>query len=264
MAMAGVWVGTYMTWLQPVYGAPLLTGLATFLVCAAGNAANDLVDIGADRMNRPDRVLVRGALSRRWALWVAIAGNLIAIGIASLVHIDVLIIVAVAIGLLAAYNFGLKRIPAVGNLVIAVLGGMTFIAGGLAVDRPLTWDLPGPLIPAVFAALYHLVREIVKDAEDIEGDRYAGSGSLPLALGIRPALAIALGLFVVLVVLTLAPIFLGWFGTWYKVITVYIIDLPTLALLIFLWGNPSRGMLRAGSTVLKVGMALGVVALLLA
>ena len=57
---------------------------------------------------------------------------------------------------------------------------------------------------------------------------------------------------------------MGWFGPAYKIITVYIIDLPLLAFLIFLWGNPSRKMLKLGSVWLKIGMALGVVALALA
>jgi len=264
MAAVGVWVGSWLTWLEPTYFATAMTAAATFLVCAGGNVVNDLVDVNVDRLNRPDRVLVRGAVSRVYATGLAIGCNIAAIMAAVLVNWPVTIIVGVAIALLFAYNFFLKNVPIAGNLTIALLGAMTFLAGGLAVDRVLTWELPGPLIPASFALVYHLVRELVKDAQDIEGDGRAGAGSLPLAVGVRPALTVALLLFVLLILMTMAPIFAGWYGNYYKIITVYVIDLPTLALLIFIWGNPTRKMLAAGSLVLKVGMALGVVALLLA
>ncbi len=64
--------------------------------------------------------------------------------------------------------------------------------------------------------------------------------------------------------MTYIPIFTGWFGEMYKILAVYVVDLPVLALLIFVWNNPSPRMLAAGSLVLKIGMAIGVIALLVA
>jgi len=107
------------------------------------------------------------------------------------------------------------------------------------------------------------VREIVKDVQDIEGDRRSGVKTLPQFIGVSASLLAALGLFVILTILTCLPVFNGWFGDTYKIIAVYIVDLPLLALLIFVWGNPSRRMLAAGSISLKLGMVLGLVALLL-
>ncbi len=264
MAMAGVWVGGYLTWLQPVYTGPLLTGLATFLVCAAGNIVNDLVDINSDRLNHPDRMLVQGRVSERLAVILASSFAAVALILGAFVNLTVLATIALALGLLAAYNFGGKNLPVVGNLIVGILGGLTFMIGGFAVDPMLAWVLPGPLIPAAFGVLFHFVREIVKDVHDIEGDRAVGSGSIPVVFGVRAALSTALALFLVLVVLTLIPVVTGWFGEAYKIIVIYMVDLPLLALLIFIWGKPSTGMLLTGSAALKLGMALGVVALLVA
>ena len=264
LAMVGVWIGAYMTWSAPIWLDPLLAGLVAFLVCAAGNIINDRLDIEIDRVNHPRRVLVQGKLSIRFAARLAIVLNVVALAIALLVNYLVFLVALAALGLLMAYNFYLKRIPLLGNLIIAVLGGLTFITGGLAVDVVATASLPGPLIPAVYALLFHLVREIVKDVQDIDGDRAAGLTTFPMVAGVRTALLTALLLFLVLVLLTYVPIVAGWFGYWYRVITVYVVDLPILALLILVWGNPTRNMLAIGSNVLKVGMALGVVALLLA
>jgi len=264
LAGVGVWIGAYLTWLTPAYYGPAVTALAAFLVCAAGNVYNDLVDIETDRVNRPHRVLVRGGLTRKYARNLTIALNVAAFVMSLAVSLWVSASALITIGLLFAYNLYLKRIPLVGNSVVALLAGMTFLTGGLAVEPALTFRLPGPLIAAVFAFLFHLVREIVKDVHDMEGDRQAGLNSLPLVWGVSKSLQLALGLFAVLVIFTYLPIFQGWFGRTYEVITVYVVDLPLLALLIFVLTYPSLRMLTFGSFALKIGMTMGLVALVLA
>lgn len=264
MAMAAVWIGARMTWLMPVYYPPAIAGLAAFLICAAGNAVNDLVDVDIDRINRPNRVLVRGVLSRRYVFVLAAVLNLLALAMMPAVNREVTIAAAVAIGMLYLYNYWLKKIPLAGNFAVSLLAGLAFVTGGLAIDPVMTWYLPGPLIAAVFAVLFHLVRELVKDVADIEGDRAAGIKTVPQVIGEQRTLTWVLVIFIVLVLVTLLPVLLGWFSVWYKIIAIYVLDLPLMVFLIFLWGNPSKGMLRVGSAVLKVGMAVGFVALAVA
>jgi geranylgeranylglycerol-phosphate geranylgeranyltransferase len=264
LAGVGVWIGAYLTWLTPSYYGPTVAALAAFLVCAAGNTFNDLIDIETDRINRPHRVLVRGGLTLTYARNLTIALNVAAFVMSLAVSLWVSAIALVTIGLLLAYNLYLKRIPLLGNSVVAFLAGLTFVTGGLAAEPALTFRLPGPLIAAIFAFLFHLVREIIKDVQDMEGDRQAGLNSLPLVWGVSKSLHLALGLFAVLVLFTYWPVFRGWFGRTYEVITVYVVDLPLLALLIFVSANPSPRMLTFGSIALKIGMTLGLLALILA
>lgn len=264
LASVGVWVGAYLVWLSPVYYGPTVVSIAAFLACAAGNTLNDLVDIETDKINRPTRVLVSGRLSRRFARNLTIVLDFIVILMGIAVSPSVALVGALTIVLLLAYNLRLKRIPLLGNAIVALLAALTFITGGLAADPALTFRLPGPVIAAIFAFFFHLVREIVKDVQDMEGDRRAGLNSLPLKAGPSRSLLIALGLFVVLVVLTYVPIFEGWFGRRYEIITVYLVDLPLLALLIFAWQYPHTRMLAVTSGALKTGMVLGLVALVLA
>ena len=261
LALVGVWLGAYLTWVTPVYYGPLMASIGAFLICAGGNAANDLVDIEIDRINRPRRVLVRGAVSKRAAGWFAVSLYAAGLVVASAVNLWVLGTAVIVVLLLYAYNYRLKRIPLVGNVTVAVMAGLTFMTGGLAVDSLLAFRLPGPLLPASFAFFFHLVREIIKDIEDIEGDKAAGVSSLPQKIGESGALLIALGFFVVLTILTYIPVFSGWFSDLYKVIAVYIVDLPLLALLIIVWGYPTKRILAISSFALKVGMMLGLVAL---
>ncbi|UCE23143.1 MAG: geranylgeranylglycerol-phosphate geranylgeranyltransferase [Candidatus Zixiibacteriota bacterium] len=264
LAMTGVWVGAYLTWFKPLFYAPGITGIAAFLACGAGNAVNDCVDIDIDRINRPDRVLVKGTLSRRYALILAAVLNLVAVGLALTVSREVTVVGLVTIALLYMYNFRLKSIPVLGNLAVSFLAGLTFVTGGVAVDFYFAFDLPGPLIAFIFAFLFHLVREIVKDVQDIEGDRAVGISTLPQVIGVQKSLLIVLALFFVLVLLSFMPLLYGWYGTPYKIVAIYVMELPILSFLIFLWGNPTPVMLKVASGVLKAGMALGIVALLLA
>jgi len=264
LAMVGVGVGAYMTWLRPSHYEPLVSAAAAFLICAGGNIINDLIDIEVDRINHPTRVLVRGALSKQYAVSLAVVLNIIAILLALAVNLLVTIVAVVAIALLLLYNFWLKRVPLAGNIAIAIMGGLTFMTGGFAIDYVMALTLPGPLIPAVYAFFFHMVREIIKDVQDIEGDCRVGINTLPQVIGVQKSLSLALLLFLILVLLTYIPILTGWFGAYYQIITVYIIDLPLLLLLIFIWGNPTRFMLKVGSLGLKVGMGLGIVALLVA
>ncbi|MBU8934679.1 MAG: geranylgeranylglycerol-phosphate geranylgeranyltransferase [candidate division Zixibacteria bacterium] len=264
LTMMAVWVGAYMTWGDPIYYGPLLASVAAFLVCACGNCVNDLLDVEIDRVNYPHRVLAEGRLSKKFAVVVAVVCALGALIAAISVNWSVTTVVGLALVMLIAYNFKLKRVPLLGNVIIAVLSGLTFITGGLAINTAWTWELPGPLIPALFAVFLYLVREILKDVEGIDRDRRVGIRTFPQIIEPRSALATALVLFGVLVVLTIVPVLVGWFGSVYKIITVYIIDLPLLALLILIWGNPSPRMLAIGTFGLKVGMVLGIVALVLA
>ena len=262
MAMVGVWIGAHLTLGAGEHFRPYMAGLATFLVCAFGNIINDLIDIELDKINRPRRVLVRGALTHGFAVGLAVSSCLLAVSLALMAGWEVVAMVLVAIGLLVAYNLRLKRIPLLGNFVVAVLGGLTFITGGLAVAPERLLELPGSLFPALIAIPFHLVREIIKDIEDISGDRQAGVLTLPQLIGVRPALAVAGGLFVGLIGLTVIPIWADWFGRVYEIIALYVIDIPLLGLLICLWLRPQQPFLVATSLALKLGMLMGIVALL--
>lgn len=263
LAGVGVCVGAMMTWMIPQYYPILVASMAAFFVCAGGNVLNDIRDIETDRSSHPDRVLARGRLSTRLAWFIYALCNLIALVLGWSVNSPVLICVVIAIILLAWYSLFLKGIPVTGNMVIASLAGLTFMTGGVAIDTQLATILPGPIIPALFAFFFHLVREILKDVEDIEGDRRTNIRTLPQVIGVSASLGLCLGLFFILTILTYIPVLKGWFGLAYEVMVVYIVDLPLLALLIFIWGNPNRRLLRLGSVSLKVGMLIGMAALVI-
>lgn len=264
VAAAGVALGAVMTSSGPAYYGQAMASLTAGLVCAAGNVVNDLVDVEIDRINRPERVMVRQALSSRYAIGLAVGLNLVALTLAASINLHVFLSVTAAIVVLLWYNLSLKQRPLVGNATVAFLGGLTFMTGGWAVSPPAALALPGPLIPAVFAFLMHMTREIVKDVEDVSGDRACDLTTFPQLVGTKRALAVALGIFAFLSLLTMIPVVAGWFGWAYGLVTGLAIDIPLTALLIVVWLRPERRLLGLTQQALKLGMVVGVIALLLA
>ncbi|MFC3957046.1 geranylgeranylglycerol-phosphate geranylgeranyltransferase [Halovivax cerinus] len=187
---------------------------ATFFGTGAGNAINDYFDREIDAHNKPDRPIPRNAVSPRLALWYALA----CFGLA-VVFALTLPWLAIAIALfnllaLVSYTQVFKGLPGAGNVVVAYLGGSTFLFGGAAVHTV------GPAVVVLFAlaALSTISREIIKDVEDVEGDRAEGLNTLPIAIGERPALWIATGVLTLAIVASPAPYLTGDFGPPYLVV----------------------------------------------
>lgn len=168
MAVMGVLIGGLVAvGLPGLHTMPFALALiAAFLVNSAGNVINDYFDIEADRVNRPERPIPAGKVSRGMALAFAfalfIAGNLCALMINGLCFT---IAVANTI-LLILYSYSLQHKILIGNIVIGYLVGSVFLFGGA-----VFLQIRLVLILAALAMLANITREIVKDLEDIEGDK---------------------------------------------------------------------------------------------
>ncbi len=222
---------------------------ATVLAVGAGNAVNDYFDRDIDRVNAPDRPIPSGAVSPRAAL--AFSGVLFALAVALALTLPPVAIAIAVVNLLAlvAYTELFKGLPGVGNAVVAYLGGSTFLFGGAAVGEPLTAG-----ILAALAALSTFARELIKDVEDVAGDRQEGLNTLPIAIGERPALAVALLSLALAVAASPLPYLTGTLGVAYLV-AVIPGDAVMLGATVEAFGDPS-----AGQRHLKYGMFLAAAA----
>ena len=161
---------------------PLLVVLSvsTGLVAASGYVINDYFDVKIDLINKPDRVVVGTELSRRKAItlhsFLAGAGTLAGL----VIDWRLAVVNAVSAFLLWWYSASLKRAPFVGNLAIAVLTGLSLLV--LYIRFPDAG--PKVMYYAVFAFSVTLVREAVKDMEDVRGDQAFGCRTLPIVWGI--------------------------------------------------------------------------------
>lgn len=145
----------------------LLAFLAVFLITAAGNVINDYVDVDSDRINRPRRPMPLGQISKRNALMFAVLLFVSGILLALLINNILCLILAVVNSvLLVVYSTHLQNKVLFGNLAVAYLAGSTFLFGGAAAG-----DITLPLLLMLLAGLSTFSREIVKDLEDLKGDR---------------------------------------------------------------------------------------------
>jgi geranylgeranylglycerol-phosphate geranylgeranyltransferase len=234
----------------------LATATAVFLVASsvtgAGNAVNDYYDRNIDAVNRPQRPIPSGRIHPRAALILSSALFAVSCILAFFISELSLFIAILNSILLFFYARDLKAMPVAGNLCVSYLTGSTFLFGGAALG-PL--GIEANLFPAALSFLATMSREIVKDIEDMEGDRLGGARTLPLLAGraVSSGAAAAFSLLAVVISL-LAP-----FGTAYLAIIV-VADLFLLLSMVKIAHGDAAGSQRA----LKLGMALALLAFLAA
>ena len=195
---------------------PMLAGvavLATILATGGGNAINDYFDRDIDAINQPGRPIPRGAIAPTVALGFSVVLFAIAVGLTLLLPLLAILIAVINLLALIAYTELFKGLPGIGNALVAYLTGSTFLYGGAAVGG----DLRTVLVLFVLAASATMAREIVKDIEDIEGDREEGLNTLPIAIGVRGALIVAVAFVAFAIVVSPVPYLLGTFGIAYLI-----------------------------------------------
>jgi len=158
-----------------------LLSLSTLMIAAAGYIINDYYDIKIDYVNKPEKVVVGKLVKRRIVLASHIILNILGIGIGFYLSLRVGTLNFIAGFLLWIYSNQLKRMPLIGNLVIALLTGLSVFI--IAVYYQENVHLITTY--AVYAFSINLVREIIKDMEDIRGDMRFGSKTLPIIWGFR-------------------------------------------------------------------------------
>lgn len=234
-----------------------LAFLTAFLVTGGGNAVNDYADRELDAVNNPDRPIPAGQISPRAAL---LTGQILfAGGVASAIFLWRIPCLAIAIinsGLLAYYASTLKRRGLIGNLTISYLVGSTFLFGSLAVGE---FETVGIL--AAMAGLSTAGRELIKDIEDIRGDRESGSESFPLKYGRGKAAVLAIVLTGAAISLSPIPYILGIFGDIYIMTVTASIAAFGVGMTVI---GRRQGEEDAGraSLAYKIGMGLGLIAFL--
>ena len=162
-------------------GKLLLLATSTVLIAAAGYIINDYYDVKIDLINKPDRVVIGKSITRRYALLFHTLLSLIGVGIGFLLSWRIGVVNLSCAFFLWLYSNALKRLPFVGNLMVALLTGLSILIVNLLYPP---WSILACLY-ALFAFFITLVREIIKDLEDLKGDNTLGCRTLPIVYGIR-------------------------------------------------------------------------------
>jgi 4-hydroxybenzoate polyprenyltransferase len=188
----------------------LILVISTVLIAAAGNIINDYFDVRADRVNKPERLIIGVHLKRRWAIISHWLFNILAFSMA--VYLSwifesfwYLFIHLLSINLLWGYSSYFKRRLIVGNVVIAALTALVPVLVALyffqhpQLEFSESKDVIYPFIGnadftflffvtgvfALFAFTLNLAREMIKDIQDVEGDKLLHARTFPIVFGIR-------------------------------------------------------------------------------
>jgi len=249
--------------------------MAVVLITAAGYVINDYFDIKTDLINK-GRVIVGTKISRRQTiLWHSVFNT---IGVAAGIYVSFragyiwfgLLFIFVS-GLLYFYSASYKREFLIGNIIVSLLTALVpfmvivFEWPALekyysenAVSVPdlsfLTWWIAGF---SFFAFISTLIRELIKDIEDFEGDKAFGRNTLPIVLGVKTTKSIV----VVLLLLFIASMYLVWYFFLNDTVTLIYISAALAAPLLFnifyLSGAVSRRRLHLSSSLMKIVMLSG-------
>ncbi len=240
---------------------PLQTFLAAVsasFFAAAGYIINDIFDIKIDRLNRPDRPLVSGSVSIKSAIVYYITFSFTGLLLVILINYTAVVIAILTIILLFIYSYKFKSVTLLGNFSIAVLTGLTFIYGGVSVN-----NISFAIIPALFALLINLIREIVKDMEDIKGDIKNGIETFPSKFGFSFTKSFIVIITAVLILFTCYPYIFRLYKIEYFVIVMSIVNPVLIYVLASIYKNDSVSNLNKLSFILKLDMIFGLSAIFL-
>ncbi|MDX9713572.1 MAG: geranylgeranylglycerol-phosphate geranylgeranyltransferase [Ignavibacteriales bacterium] len=235
----------------------LLASLTAALTAAAGNVINDLFDIETDKTAHPDRVLTKGTLTKTEAKSEYFLLNSIAAIIAVSLSTTPFVIVLLSISLLYIYSAYLKRIILVGNITVAALAGLAFIYGGVVTNNP-----KAAVIPAFFAFFINLIREIVKDIQDIDGDKKQKIITFPVRYGIQPAKKSAAILIIILIAFTFYPFIFQVYKIEFFVIVMIFVN-PVFIICVKNLLQKKAADIALTCNLLKLNMIIGLIAIYL-
>jgi geranylgeranylglycerol-phosphate geranylgeranyltransferase len=232
----------------------LLAAVSASLILMSGNAMNDVFDIESDKINRPNRPLPKGDLSARQATGISLILSVLALILAYSINFRCFLVASFYAAIFFAYAVWLKPTGLLGNIVVSSGTGMSFIYGSLAVD----WFRPLIVIFAICASILNLGREIVKGAEDIEGDRARKCRTVAISHGLRTAGLIVVVLYTVVLPLSVTPFLLGYAGLYY-LFSILVADLVVGVVIRESFWLRTENAART-SMLIKISMAMGIVA----
>jgi 4-hydroxybenzoate polyprenyltransferase len=158
-----------------------LLSLSTALIAAGGYVINDYYDVKIDYVNNPERVVVGKTIHRRFAILFHIALSALGIFVGLFISWKLALVNFLSVAVLWFYSNLLKRLPFIGNFTVALLTGASIAVIILLYHTNVVLIL----IYALFSFFMTLVREIIKDMEDLKGDNTYGCKTLPIVWGIR-------------------------------------------------------------------------------
>ena len=226
----------------------LFAMFAVVFFTIGANVLNDYFDYETDKLNRPDRAIVVGDVTRVQALYVSISSFLIGVFLSlQLSFKSQIISIFISFPLLIFYNAKAKNYPLVGNVIVALILGFSFIYAGIVFENII------PLImPAILAFGLTLIREIVKDIADLKGDKAIGAKTFPIIFGNKKAVYLCTFLSAILGCLAFILFLNGYYNFYYGILLIITVEIPLAVVVISLLNKPNTRTAKKGARLLKI------------
>lgn len=257
--------------------------LCSISLAAAGYIINDLHDLETDKINKPHRLVIGSKISETAAKQLYLGLNLLAIVTGYLISKasgmpNLWMLPLVAIGILYFYAISLKKIPIVGNLVVSFLTALPVILVAFfdlvpAITNDNQAQIKGAIYIiaaySLFAFWTNFIREIVKDAEDYDGDKKQGYSTLAVILGREQIRYVILFLSIVLLSFTSFynyylfendPSKGNWISAFYTLLSI---NIPILLFMFSIIKAKSTQQFKLSSKLIKLIMLTGILSLLI-
>jgi 4-hydroxybenzoate polyprenyltransferase len=251
---------------------------ASVFIAAAGYIINDYFDLNIDQINKPEKNVFVRLIHRRWAIiWhflLSLAGIVCtAFGVG--LHKWYLVLANIfCVALLWFYSTSFKRQVLIGNVVIGLLTAWTililffgFTAPGNAFhansfDTIKLFRIA--FLYAGFAFISTLIREAIKDMEDLEGDAKLGCRTLPIVSGTRTTrIYVAVWIVVLTAALVILQLYILQFRWWFAVLySIALVIIPLVYLFVKLFRANKRADFSALSRLSKLIMLTGIVSMI--
>lgn len=238
-------------------GAAAWPLVMTALVTGLGNLVNDYFDADIDRVNKPRRPIPSGRLSAALVWRVYWAGTALATAAAPLLLGPAMAALALCWeALLFVYAWRAKRTALAGNVLVGSIAASAFFGGA-----SLAGNAGAAAFPAALAFVLVMARELIKDAEDVTGDRAAGARTLAVRFGEEPVVLWAAMLLFACVTASPVPALWGRYSRTYALLMELVFVPGLLAAAWTALRSPDRRALNRAAWVLKVDMFFGILAI---
>jgi geranylgeranylglycerol-phosphate geranylgeranyltransferase len=238
-------------------GTLLLVMAVVMCFAGAANALNDVVDYEIDKINRPMRPLPSGFVKKGTALFISILlfsmGTLACLELSEAAKV---IGIVIAMPFMVLYSKYLKGMPLIGNMIVAFILGLSFLFCGAAFN-----NMSPMWIPMILAFGLTLVRELVKDIADMEGDQSVGLKTFPITAGIEKSIQLSIFLSACIGMGAFIPYLNGTYGIWYGILLILGVEIPLGVVVVSLLNNPGISSATHGARILKFSTLIGLIAI---
>ncbi|MBL7724111.1 MAG: geranylgeranylglycerol-phosphate geranylgeranyltransferase [Chitinophagaceae bacterium] len=253
--------------------------LASLFIAAAGYVINDYFDINIDEVNKPQKLVVDKIISRRWAIaWhfmLSTSGILLTVLAVPFLSKWYLILANICcVGLLWVYSTNFKKSLLIGNVVISVLVSWTILiiffskvsaadAVGLGENSHYKFFRLAFLYTG-FAFITTLIREAIKDIEDMPGDERYGCRTMPIVWGVNAAkVYTAVWLIVLIAILVVVQVYVLQFRWWLPAAySIVLVIAPLVYILSKLFAASGTADFHRLSNWIKLVMLTGILSMI--